>query len=109
MKTELPPPAAVQILLLRQRMAQQREIIQQRLTAQTPQNNDLFPRSFVMRLLQQQLAGSASWLMTLQNKLHGKESALLWSVALTLGQHWLQKQANASQQQEQNEAAEQPK
>lgn len=90
MNTEQALPLSVQILLLRQRMAQQRLLIQQQLAPQQ-QETDQFPRSFGMRLLQQQLAGSAPWMMMLKNKLQGKESALLWSVALTLGQHWLHK------------------
>jgi hypothetical protein len=90
MNAEKPLPISVQILLLRQRMAQQRQLIQQKTAAQQ-QEPDQFPRSFGMRLLQQQLSNASPWLMTLKNKLHGKESALLWSVALTLGQHWLQK------------------
>ncbi|MDF3127159.1 hypothetical protein [Rheinheimera sp. 1928-s] len=91
MTTEKPLPLQVQILLLRQKMAQQRLLIQQYIGPQQQQDADQFPRSLGMRLLQQQLSGAAPWLMVLKNKLHGKESALLWSVALTLGQHWLQK------------------
>lgn len=97
MNTEKPLPLPVQILLLRQKMAQQRHLIQQQLGPQQQQDADQFPRSFGMRLLQQQLSGAAPWLMMLKNKLHGKESALLWSVALTLGQHWLQKKAKAQE------------
>lgn len=96
MNTEKPLPLKVQILLLRQKMTQQRHLIQQQLGPQQ-QDNDQFPRSFGMRLLQQQLSGAAPWLMTLKNKLHGKESALLWSVALTLGQHWLQKKSKTQE------------
>jgi len=95
MNTEKPLPLPVQILLVRQKMAQQRHLIQQKLGPQQQQDADQFPRSLGMRLLQQQLAGSAPWLMMLKNKLQGKESALLWSVALTLGQHWLQKKSKA--------------
>lgn len=97
MNTEKPLPLPVQILLLRQKMAQQRHLIQQQLGPQQQQDTDQFPRSFGMRLLQQQLSGAAPWLMMLKNKLHGKESALLWSVALTLGQHWLQKKTKAQE------------
>jgi hypothetical protein len=97
MNTEKPLPLPVQILLLRQKMAQQRHLIQQQLGPQQQQDNDQFPRSLGMRLLQQQLAGGAPWLMMLKNKLQGKESALLWSVAFTLGQHWLQKRSKTQQ------------
>lgn len=99
MNTEKPLPLPVQILLVRQKMAQQRHLIQQQLGPQQQQQQDAdqFPRSFGMRLLQQQLSGAAPWLMMLKNKLHGKESALLWSVALTLGQHWLQKKTKAQE------------
>lgn len=90
-------PLQVQILLLRQKMAQQRLLIQQYLGPQQQQEADQFPRSLGMRLLQQQLSGAAPWLMGLKNKLHGKESALLWSVALTLGQHWLKKKRNVQE------------
>lgn len=97
MKTEQALPLQVQILLLRQKMAQQRQLIQQQLGPQQQQERDQFPRSFGMRLLQQQLSNASPWLMTLKNKLHGKESALLWSVAFTLGQHWLQKKSSTSE------------
>jgi hypothetical protein len=90
-------PLQVQILLLRQKMAQQRLLIQQYIGPQLQQEADQFPRSLGMRLLQQQLSVAAPWLMGLKNKLHGKESALLWSVALTLGQHWLKKKRNAQE------------
>lgn len=93
MNQETPLPLDVQILLLRQRMAQQRQLIHHQLGPQQHQQADQFPRSFGMRLLQQQLSGGSPWLMMLKNKLNGKESALLWSVALTLGQHWLQKKS----------------
>lgn len=96
MKTEHALPLQVQILLLRQKMVLQRQLIQQQLGPQQ-QDTDQFPRSFGMRLLQQQLSGAAPWLMNLKNKLHGKESALLWSVALTLGQHWIQKKNKTSE------------
>lgn len=97
MNTEKPLPLQVQILLLRQKMAQQRLLIQQYIGPQQQQDTDQFPRSLGMRLLQQQLSSAAPWLMVLKNKLHGKESALLWSVALTLGQHWLQKKRHTQE------------
>lgn len=97
MNAEKTLPLAVQILLLRQKMALQRHLIQQQLGPQQQQDTNQFPRSFGMRLLQQQLSGGAPWLTSLKNKLHGKESALLWSVALTLGQHWLQKKSKTEE------------
>lgn len=84
-----PLPLRMQILLLRQKMALQRQLIFQQ--TYSKQNTDQFPRSLSMRLLQQQLSNASPWLMALKNKFSGKESALLWSVAITLGQHWLEK------------------
>ncbi|WP_233080594.1 hypothetical protein [Rheinheimera soli] len=97
MTTGKPLPLQVQILLLRQKMTQQRLLIQQYIGPQQQQDADQFPRSLGMRLLQQQLSGAAPWLMVLKNKLHGKESALLWSAALTLGQHWLKKKRHTEE------------
>lgn len=96
MTTEKALALPVQILLVRQKMALQRHLIQQQLAPQLPQDANQFPRSLAMRLLQQQLAGSSPWLMMVKNKLQGKESALLWSVAVSLAQHWLQKKSKTS-------------
>jgi hypothetical protein len=78
----------VQILLLRQKMTQQRLVIQQTLTRQ--QDTSQFPRSLGIKLIQRHMSTVFPWLIILRNKLQGKEPPLLWSVALTLGQHWLQ-------------------
>lgn len=86
----------VKILLLRQKMAQQRQLIQLMIDPQLKEA-DPFPRSLGMKLLQQQLSATSPWLVTLKNKFQTKEATLLWSVALTLGQHWLQKKHKAEQ------------
>lgn len=96
MTTEKTLPISVQILLLRQQMVQQRHLIQQKV-AREQHDPDQFPRSFGMRLLQRQLSSDSPWLLMLKNKLQSKESAMLWSVALTLGQHWLQKRGKTSE------------
>lgn len=88
-------PLQMQILMLRQQMTLQRQLI--RLQTAMPQNTEPFPRSFAMRLLQQQLSSNSPWLMTLKNKFSSKESALLWNVAFSLGQHWLQKKTSPEQ------------
>jgi hypothetical protein len=90
MNTETALPISMQIVLLRHKMALQRQLIAQK-TSAPAKDTDQFPRSFGMKLLQQQLSGGAPWLMALKNKLDSKESALLWSIAFSLGQHWLQK------------------
>ncbi|RVT44866.1 hypothetical protein EMM73_15355 [Rheinheimera sediminis] len=97
MSTEQSLSIQVQILLLRQRIKQQRLLIQQLIEPQHSKDADPFPRSLGMRLLQTQLADSAPWLVRLSNKVQSKESALLWSVALRLAQHWLQKKRTTQQ------------
>lgn len=88
-------PLQVRILLLRQEMALQRQLIQQQLEPK-PQGADRFPRSLGMRVLHQYLSNAGPWQEHLQNTLLGKESTLLWSLALTLAQHWMQKKRKAS-------------
>lgn len=90
MNSEQALPLKVQILLVRQHMALQRHLIQQQL-GPGQQSADSFPRSFAVRLLQQQLSAAPPWLMVLKSKVHAKESGLLLSVAFNLGQHWLRK------------------
>jgi len=79
----------MQIVLLRQKMAQQRVFFEKKIGQQ--KETDQFQRSLCMRFLQQHLSIVFPWLMVLKNKLQGRESALFWSVALLLGQHWLQR------------------
>ncbi|KOO57938.1 hypothetical protein WH43_12705 [Rheinheimera sp. KL1] len=82
MSADKPLPIAIQILLLQQKMAQQRYLIHQQFGSQQ-QDNDQFPRSLCMKLLQQKLADLAPSSVLLTNKLQGKGTALLWSFALT--------------------------
>ena len=85
-----PLPLSLQIFLLRQQMAQQRQALMLQLTPiDRPAGH--FPRSFGMKLLQRQLLSSSPWLLALKNKLVGSEPTLIWSAALLLGQFWLQK------------------
>lgn len=95
MNSEQALPLTVQILLVRQHMALQRHLIQQQM-GPGQQGADQFPRSFAVRLLQQQLSSAPPWLMVLKSKLQTKESALLLSVAFTLGQQWLRKKTQDS-------------